>query len=253
MIKALVFDVFGTLVDWHTEVRQAGEQAGRSVGSTRNWSRFALDWRAGYGPAMAAVNEGQIPWQTIDGIHRTILDELLAGYGLETLEEADKQELNQVWHRLPAWPDVGKGLNHLRRDFLIAPLSNGNVSILIDLARTNGWHWDCVLSSELAGKYKPDPSVYRTATRLLNLDPSEIMMVAAHAGDLEAAASTGMTTAWIHRPMEFGSVDPPPKFNEVAQNVSANLLAPDLVSLCRQLANFGSRHIDGASRRLNPP
>ena len=234
-----MFDVFGTLVDWHTEVGQAGRQAGRAVGSAQDWSRFALDWRAGYGPAMAAVNEGRMPWQTIDGIHRAILDDLLPRYGLETLEEDDKQELNRAWHRLPAWSDVAEGLDLLRRNFLIAPLSNGNVSLLIDLARTNGWHWDCVLSSELAGKYKPAPSVYRTAARLLDLEASETMMVAAHAGDLEAAAATGMATAWIHRPMEFGPVDPPPKFDEVAKEISADLLAPDLVSLCRQLADFG--------------
>jgi len=237
VIKALVFDVFGTLVDWHTGVRQAGELAGRSVGSEQDWSQFALDWRAGYGPAMAAVNDGRASWQTIDGIHRAILDELLAGYGLETLTEAEKQKLNKVWHRLPAWPDVGAGLDLLRRNHLLAPLSNGNVSLLIGLARTNGWRWDCVLSSELAGKYKPDPSVYRTAARLLDLNSAEIMMVAAHVGDLRAAAATGMATGWIHRPLEFGPVAPP-KFEEVSPTIAADLVAPDLTTLSRQLVGF---------------
>ena len=238
MIKALVFDVFGTLVDWHSGVRQAGELAGRSVESERDWSQFALDWRAGYGPAMAAVNDGRASWRTIDDIHRAILDELLAGYGLETLTEADRQELNKVWHRLPGWPDVDEGLDLLRRNHWLAPLSNGNVSLLIDLARTNGWHWDCVLSSELAGKYKPDPSVYRTAAKLLDLNSSEIMMVAAHVGDLRAAAATGMATAWIHRPLEFGPVAPPPKFDDVSPTIAADLVAPDLTTLSRQLADF---------------
>lgn len=240
-----MFDVFGTLVDWHTGVRQAGELAGRSVESERDWSQFALDWRAGYGPAMAAVNDGRAPWQTIDDIHRAILDGLLAGYGLETLTEADKQELNKVWHRLPAWPDVGEGLDLLRRNYWIAPLSNGNVSLLIGLARTNGWHWDCVLSSELAGKYKPDPSVYQRAAGLLGLDSSAIMMVAAHVGDLQAAAATGMATAWIHRPLEFGPVASPPQFDEMAPDIAADLVAPDLFSLSRQLADFGGQNIAG--------
>ncbi|MYD89165.1 MAG: haloacid dehalogenase type II [Caldilineaceae bacterium SB0662_bin_9] len=244
-MKALVFDVFGTLVDWHTGVRQAGELAGRSVGSERDWSQFALDWRAGYGPAMAAVNDGRASWQTIDGIHRAILDGLLAGYGLETLTEANKQELNKVWHRLPAWPDVGEGLDLLRRNYLLAPLSNGNVSLLIGLARTNGWQWDCVLSSELAGKYKPDPSVYRTAARLLDLNSSEIMMVAAHAGDLRAAAATGMATGWIHRPLEFGPVAPPSKFHEVSQTIDADLVAPDLTTLSRKLADVNKGNSAG--------
>ena len=237
-----MFDVFGTLVDWHSGVHRAGELTGRSVGSVQDWSQFALDWRAGYGPAMAAVNEGRTSWRTIDAIHRTILDELLPGYGLATLEEADKRELNKVWHRLPAWPDVGEGLDLLRQDFLLAPLSNGNVSLLIDLAHTNGWQWDCVLSSELAGKYKPDPSVYRTAARLLDLNSAEIMMVAAHVGDLRAAAATGMATAWIHRPLEFGPVAPPPTFDEVSPTMAADLVAPDLISLSRQLADIGNRN-----------
>ena len=236
MIKALLFDVFGTLVDWHTGVRHAGELVGRSVGATRDWGKFALDWRAGYGPAMAAVNEGRAPWQTIDAIHRDILDALAPGYGLEGMPEADKRELNRVWHRLPAWPDVGEGLDLPRREFLLAPLSNGNVSLLIGLARTNGWQWDCVLSSELAGKYKPDASVYLTAARLLDLDPSQTMMVAAHAGDLQAAAAAGMATAWIHRPMEFGPVSPPPKFEETSATITADMVAPDLIALARRLA-----------------
>ncbi len=201
-IRALTFDVFGTVVDWRATVIREGRELGRSKSIDIDWAAFADAWRDGYGPAMNRVRSGSLGWKTIDELHRMILDELLARFGIEGLSEAEIDNLNRVWRRLDPWPDAVEGLLRLKRKFIVASLSNGNVALLVNMAKHAGLPWDAVLSSELAGRYKPDKEVYQKAADLLDLEPRRVMMVAAHKGDLRAAASVGFKTAFVPRPQE---------------------------------------------------
>ena len=203
-VKAMTFDIFGTVADWRGSIIREGQDVWAAKGVEVDWEQFADEWRAGYGPAMQRVRSGDLPWMNIDALHRLILDDLLARYQISSLAEDDKDQLNRVWHRLNPWPDVASGLTRLRRRAIIAALSNGNVGLLVNMARHGGLCWDCVLSSELAKHYKPDPEVYRTAAALLGLEPHEVMMVAAHNGDLKGAQAVGFRTAFVHRPREYG-------------------------------------------------
>ena len=202
-IRALTCDVFGTVVDWRRGVIEAGAELERRTGVAVDWEELADAWRRGYEPAMAAVRSGARPWATIDVLHREILDRLLSERGV-ALEEAERRWLNAAWHRLPAWPDVHSGLGRLRRRYTTCALSNGNVSLLVDLARYNEMCWDCVLSAELAGDYKPQPVVYSRAAELLDLQPAQVLMVAAHDHDLNGARAVGCATAFLPRPDEWG-------------------------------------------------
>jgi len=197
--RALVLAAFGTVVDWHGSIAREVRAAGLPVDA----DAFALAWRAGYAPAMDEVRRGVLPWVNIDGLHRRILDRLLAQHGLSLDEEA-RAHLNAAWHRLDPWPDVVDGLQQLRARRPVATLSNGNVSLLIDLARHGGYTWDAVFSAELFGHYKPDPEVYLGAARLLGLPPQDVTLVAAHPDDLRAARRCGLGTALVLRPDEFG-------------------------------------------------
>jgi 2-haloacid dehalogenase len=211
VIKALTFDVFGTVVDWRTSIIREGELLAERNALSIDWPRFADAWRAGYHPAMDRVRKGELPWTHIDALHRVILDELLSQFKL-TLTEPEAEHLNRIWHRLIPWPDSVPGLNRLRGRYVLATLSNGNLSLLVDMAKNAGLPWDCVLSSELFGHYKPDREVYEGAARLLGLAPGEVMMVAAHPHDLEAAARVGLKTAYVPRPLEHGpgrKLEPP--------------------------------------------
>jgi 2-haloacid dehalogenase len=203
-VKALAFDIFGTVVDWRGSIISEGENVWTDKGVDVDWPEFADRWRGGYGPSMQRVRTGELPWMNIDALHRLILDDLLEQYQVAGLSEADKVQLNKVWHRLNPWPDVASGLARLRKRFVVASLSNGNVALLVNMARHGGLCWDCVLSAELAGHYKPDPEVYQTAAALLGLEPREVMMVAAHNGDLKGSKAVGFRTAFVHRPREFG-------------------------------------------------
>jgi 2-haloacid dehalogenase len=198
-VRALVFDVFGTVVDWRSSV--AAEV--RALGWPVDPPAFADAWRAGYAPAMQSVREGRLPWTNIDGLHRRILDGLLAERGLAP-PEAEVAELNLVWHRLAAWPDSVAGLQRLRARYPVCTLSNGNLRLLLDMARHAGLPWDTLFSAELFGHYKPDPEVYLGAARLLDLPPAQVLMVAAHPSDLRAAAACGLKTAYVPRPLERG-------------------------------------------------
>jgi len=204
LIKALTFDVFGTVVDWRGSVIREGELLAKKKGLRVDWPKFADAWRAGYHPAMDRVRKGKLPWTPIDLLHRMILNDLLKPFGLGGLSEEEIQHLNHAWHRLTPWPDSVPGLNRLRGRYVLATLSNGNISLLVDMAKNAGLPWDCVLSAELFGHYKPDPEVYQGAARLLGLPPGEVMMVAAHPRDLEAAQRTGLKTAYVPRPLEYG-------------------------------------------------
>lgn len=198
--RALVFDVFGTVVDWHGSVAREVRARGLPVDA----DDFARAWRAGYAPAMDEVRSGRLPWTNIDGLHRRILDRLLATHGL-ALPEAECAALNHAWHRLDPWPDVPEGLRRLRARLPVATLSNGNVSLLVALSRHGGLVWDAVFSAELFGHYKPDPEAYLGACRLLDLPPAAVTLVAAHPDDLRAAARCGLGTALVLRPDEQGA------------------------------------------------
>ena len=203
-VKALVFDTFGTVVDWRTSVTQEVEALAKWKGVTVDGAKFADAWRAGYAPSMNRVRTGDLPWTKLDGLHRMILDQILIDFGIVGLSEADTDALNRVWHRLRPWPDAVGGLTRLKKRFIIAPLSNGNISLMTDLAKHSGLPWDCILGAELARHYKPDREVYQSAVDILDLRPADIMMVAAHVGDLNAARSVGLRTAFVVRPFEFG-------------------------------------------------
>ena len=202
--KALAFDVFGTVVDWHGGVaREAAALAARH-GIQGDWPAFANDWRAGYAPAMDKVRQGRMPWTHIDALHRMILEQIIERHGLGVLNEAERDHLNRAWHRLPPWPDTVPGLVRLKRRFTLTTLSNGNFSLLTEMAKHSGLPWDCVISAELFGHYKPDPETYLGCARLLDVAPAELMLVACHPSDLRAARANGLRTAYVRRPLEYG-------------------------------------------------
>jgi len=203
-VQALTFDVFGTVVDWRGSLIRQGVAFGAARGLSVDWARFAADWRGGYGPSMDRVRRGELPWTNIDTLHRMVLDQLLEKYHITDLSETDKEHLNRVWHQLTPWPDAVAGLTRLRVRYVLATLSNGNVALLTNMAKYAGLPWDCILSAELMKHYKPDPEVYQTAASLLGLRPEQVMMVAAHKGDLRAAQGVGLRTAFVPRPMERG-------------------------------------------------
>jgi len=230
-VKALTFDVFGTVVDWRGSIIRQGMAFGAERGITVDWARFADDWRSGYQPAMERVRRGELPWTNIDTLHRMRLDELLVQYGITNLSEADTDHLNRVWHRLTAWPDSVAGLTRLRTRYVLATLSNGNVALLTNMAKYAGLPWDCILSAELAKHYKPDPETYQTAADLLGLRPEQVMMVAAHKGDLRAAQAVGLQTAFVPRPMEHG----PERTPDTTPDPAFTMHAVDFHNLAAQL------------------
>ena len=203
-VKALVFDTFGTVVDWRTSVTQEVEQLAKRKGLAVDGAKFADAWRAGYGPSMNRVRTGELPWTKLDRLHRMTLDRILIDFGINGLSEAETDALNRAWHRLRPWPDAVAGLTRLKKRFIVAPLSNGNVSLMTNMAKHSGLPWDCILGAELARHYKPDREVYQSAADFLDLMPAEVMMVAAHSGDLRAAKDAGLRTAFVTRPLEYG-------------------------------------------------
>jgi 2-haloacid dehalogenase len=229
-IKALTFDVFGTVVDWRTTIIRECTRVGRSKGIKLDWAKFADAWRAGYAPAMNKVRTGELPWMNIDEIHRMILNGLLLEFNIKELSETQKDDLTRVWHRLKPWPDAIRGLRRLRRRFVVATLSNGNISLLVNMAKNVGLPWDCILSSELAKHYKPDKEVYETAADLLGLKPEQIMMVAAHKDDLYAAGRVGFQTAFVIRPLEFGHEGKP----DLITDASFGVTATDFIDLANK-------------------
>ena len=231
MVKALTFDVFGTVVDWRSTIIREGRELGGRVGLDVDWPQFADDWRGGYGPAMQRVRSGELPWTKIDDLHRMILDDLIPRHGLERLSEEQRDHLNLVWHRLEPWPDAVSGLTRLRTRYMLATLSNGNVALLANMAKNAGLPWDVVLSAELAQQYKPDAEVYRKAADLLGLEPHEVMMVAAHEGDLRASAGVGFRTAYVPRPLEYGTG----RSRELSPDASFDVVADDFNDLADRL------------------
>jgi len=230
-IKALVFDVFGTVVDWRTSVAREVTAVATAKGATVDGAAFADAWRAQYAPSMNRVRTGELPWTRLDALHRAVLDRILPDFGLGGLSDGERAALNRAWHRLDPWPDVVAGLTRLKRRFIIAPLSNGNVALMTNLAKYGGLPWDCVLGAELVRRYKPDREVYQSAADFLDLRPAEVMMVAAHLGDLRAARAVGLRTAFVVRPREFG----PGRAPDLQPDASVDVAADDFEDLAGRL------------------
>lgn len=229
-IRALAFDVFGTVVDWRSTIIREGEALGRAKGLHVDWAAFAEAWRDRYHPAMNRVRRGELPWKTMDELHRMNLDDVLDRFGVDGLSESGKEDFNRVWHRLAPWPDSVPGLLRLKEKFTVTTLSNGNVALLVNMAKRAGLPWDLVLSSELIGHYKPDPEVYLKAAGLLGLSPGEVMMVAAHKYDLRAAADAGLRTAFVPRPLEW-----PNRRIDLSYEDAFDVNARDFLDLAAQL------------------
>src|SRR6185503_4927861 len=231
-IKALTFDTFGTVVDWRTSInRDFRAFAKRRKLQGIDWDALVDDWKTAYRPGMDAVNSGRQPWTTVDVIYRRKLDELLPRYGLAGLGEADRDYLNKVWHRLKPWPDSVAGLRRLKKKYVIAPLSNGDVACLTNMAKFGGLPWDLILCAEIFQRYKPDPAVYLGAIRLLGLKPGEVMMVAAHNYDLQNARSHGMRTGFVLRPTEYG----PAQAKDLKAESDWDIIAKDFGQLATKL------------------
>jgi 2-haloacid dehalogenase len=203
-VQALLFDVFGTVVDWRSSIIDDLAAFGARKGLKVDWAQFADDWRGLYQPAMDEVRSGRRPWTILDVLHRESLEKLLAKYAIGGLGEADKDHINKVWHRLKPWPDTVEGLTLLKSRYIIGTLSNGNVGLLTRMAKFGGLPWDVVLGAETARAYKPLPQAYLASAELLNIKPAQLMLVAAHNGDLAAAASCGLRTGFVARPKEYG-------------------------------------------------
>lgn len=226
MPRALIFDVFGTLVDWRTSIaRQMAPHMGDGDPAT-----FADAWRARYQPAMEAVRSGARPFVRLDTLHRENLDAVLDAFAMNP-DAKTRDEMNLFWHRLDGWPDVAEALIRLQSRFVLAPHSNGNVRLMLDIARHNGWRWDCILGAETTGHYKPVAASYARCADILMLPPAEVMMVAAHNSDLAAARACGLATAFFPRPQEHGIG----QRNDLDATEDWDIVAADLSDLAERL------------------
>jgi 2-haloacid dehalogenase len=223
----LVFDVFGTVVDWHGSISKEVQALYPQV----DGDAFALAWREGYQPAMQRVRSGELGWTRIDDLHRMILDALLPRFGLAHLGETERDHLNHVWHRLNPWPDTVHGLTRLKAQHTICTLSNGNLGLLTNMAKRAGLPWDCVLSAEVFRAYKPDPRTYLGVADVFRVAPAQVMLVAAHHDDLAAARACGLATAYVERPLEFGAARP----KDVSPDAANSMHARDFMDLADQL------------------
>ena len=229
-VEALFFDVFGTLVDWRSSVAREAEKILAPVGKSLDWLAFADAWRGQYQPGMEEVRSGRQPFSKLDVLHRRNLQRILPQFGLQDLGNAILDELNLAWHRLDPWQDVPAGLAQLKRKFWLAPVSNGNIALMVDLARRNNFPWDAILGAEVARDFKPKPQVYLAACDAFGRKPEQCMMVAAHSNDLAAAAKLGLRTAHVARPNEYG-----PNTGEGAPTMKADYAAKSLLDLADQL------------------
>ncbi|RZL64695.1 MAG: haloacid dehalogenase type II [Variovorax sp.] len=230
-LKVIAFDVFGTVVDWHSGIAAEAERLLPGV----DGGALALAWRAGYVPAMKAVMariaEGEGGFTLLDELHLSILGHVLRDFGFESLDSATRRELNRAWHRLPAWSDAVEGLTRLKRKYIICSLSNGNLGLLTEMAKNAGLPWDCVLSAEVFKAYKPDPRTYLGVAGVFDVAPGQVMLAAAHHDDLAAARACGLKTGYIERPNEFGAARP----KDVSPVADNTLHARDIVALAEQL------------------
>jgi len=231
-IQALTFDVFGTVVDWRNSLIREGEALAKRKGiSGVNWAEFADRWRGLYQPALTRVRINQVPWTKLDDLHRMSLDQLIEQMGIKGLSEAEVADLNRAWHRLDPWPDSVPGLTRLRKKYVLATLSNGNVALIVNMARRAGLPWDAVLGAEVARAYKPQPKAYLTTAAMLGLKPSQCLMVAAHNGDLGNASAVGFRTAFVPRPTEHG----PGQTTDLKAEKDWDVVADSFVDLAAKL------------------
>ena len=230
-VRALVFDVFGTVVDYRGTIIREGEQLNREKGLQIDWAAFSDAWRGQYRPNMQRVMKQELPWTNLDGLHRMALDELLKQFGVTSLSEDEKAHLNKVWHRLQPWPDAVVGLTLLKQHYILGTLSNGNVGLLVDMAKYSKLPWDVIFSAELVKAYKPDPRAYQMTYELLGLQPQQVMLVAAHPDDLQAAQRVGLKAGFVPRPLEYG----PDKTPSTVLDSAFDIVASDFEDLARQM------------------
>ncbi|HEX3484844.1 MAG TPA: haloacid dehalogenase type II [Micropepsaceae bacterium] len=228
-VKALVYDVFGTVVDWRNGVARDAARILKPLGYNLDWLAFADAWRGLYQPTMEEVRAGRAPFVPLDVMHRRMLDQIRPKFGLEKLDSKVADDLNLAWHRLDVWPDVPAGYARLHTKFILAPCSNGNIALMVDIKRRNNLPWDAILGSEIARDFKPKPQVYLMTAAALNLQPHEVMMVAAHSDDLRSAASNGLRTAHIARPQEI------PGVSENGPKTPVDFAARSMIDLADQL------------------
>ena len=228
---AIVFDTFGSVVDWRSSLIAELTAFGAQRGIAADWAALVDAWRAAYHPSMDRVRKGEQPWTTLDNLHRASLDRLVAEFGISGLTEADLVHINLGWHRLTPWPDAVAGLTRLKSRFIIGPLSNGNVSLLLNMAKHAGIPWDMIFGSDLFRHFKPDPETYLGVAALLNLEPGQVMMAAAHNGDLAKARACGLMTAFWPRPTEYG----PHQKRDYAADQDWDVVAADIGDLATQL------------------
>ena len=230
-LKAVTFDVFGTVVDWRSSIAREVDLLAETNGFSVDGAEFASAWRALYQPAMSRVRSGGLPFTPLDVLHRMNLDEVLGQFGIEELSEPEKQHLNRAWHRLHPWPDVQGGLARIKSRFIIGTLSNGNVSLIVNMAKHAGLPWDVVLGAEIVGHYKPQPEAYLKSAAVLDLKPAQCMLVAAHNSDLLAAAECGFRTGFVPRPVEYG----PDQISDQSPESEFDIVAEDFVDLAARL------------------
>jgi 2-haloacid dehalogenase len=234
-IKALVFDVFGTIVDWRSGIaREAGPFLNRYAPGLDTFD-FADAWRREYSPSMEEVRSGRRPYVRLDVLHRENLVRVLTHYGIVGVPDSEIDELNLAWHRLDPWPDSVEALCSLKREFIIAPLSNGNIRLMVDMAKRAGLPWDAILGADVVQAYKPSPQAYSETVNILGLAPAELCLVAAHNGDLAAARRLGLTTAFIARPTEHG----PHQRTDLKAEEAWDFVVDDLNELAKQLGCLG--------------
>jgi len=230
-LTALTFDVFGTVVDWRGSIIREGQRLGRAKGLDVDWVKFADAWRALYQPTLERVRRGELRWTKLDDLHRMSLDRLVQEFAIRGLSEDDIDDLNRAWHRLDPWPDAVPGLARLKRKFVLATLSNGNVALMVNMAKRAGLPWDAILGAEVARHYKPQPEAYLSTAEFLGLEPGRCMMVAAHNADLIAAAGCGFRTAFVYRRTEYG----PSQTIDLKPERDFDVVAEDFLDLAEKL------------------
>ncbi len=231
ILKAVTFDVFGTVVDWRTSIAREVESLAVKKKFAVDGQRFADAWRKLYQPSMTEVRDGKVPWTVLDDLHRTNLLQVLETFGIDQLAEEEIEHLNRAWHRLDPWPDAVAGLQRLKQHYIIGTLSNGNVALIVNMAKFSGLPWDVVLGAEIARHYKPQPEAYLKSAEILGLEPRECMLVAAHNGDLAAAGRCGFQTAFVPRPKEYG----PEQTTDLVAEYDCDVVAGDFIELAQIL------------------
>ena len=231
LLKAVTFDVFGTVVDWRTSIAREVESLAVKKKFAVDGQRFADAWRELYQPSMTKVRDGKVPWTVLDDLHRTNLLQVLETFGVDQLSEEEIEHLNRAWHRLDPWPDAVAGLERLKQHYIIGTLSNGNVALIVNMAKFSELPWDVVLGAEIARHYKPQPEAYLRSAEILGLEPKECMLVAAHNGDLAAAGRCGFQTAFVPRPKEYG----PEQTTDLVAEYDCDVVAGDFIELAQIL------------------